>query len=114
MDGTYESTLGIRIARADAIILIEESRWNSLYRVVRRRLIVDREPRPDAPPGQQLDISFLRYIWKYSELTRPKIMDELNRHGTEKLTFILRGREGVRNFVRELEAWIHRDEELSG
>jgi adenylate kinase family enzyme len=102
MDGTYESTLEVRIPRADAVIVIEDNRWNCLYRAFWRRLVVDRTPRPDAPPGQKLDISFLRYIWNYSKVTRPMIMKQLNHSGAKKLTFVLHGPKEVREFLHEV------------
>jgi adenylate kinase family enzyme len=103
MDGTYESTLDLRIPRADAIILIEDNRWNCLYRAFRRRVLADRQVRPDAPARQKLDGPFLRYIWNYSLRTRPKILEALKRYDARELTFVLRGQRGIRSFMHELE-----------
>lgn len=106
MDGTYESTLDMRIPRADLVILVEDHRWNCLFRALRRRVWNDRTTRPDAPPGQRLDGAFLRYIWKYSRVTRPIVMEKLNRYGPGKPTVTLRGQKDIQKLVHELETRI--------
>lgn len=103
MDGTYESTLDLRIRRADTAVLIEDNRWNCLIRAVRRRMVADRGTRPDAPPGQKLDIPFLRYIWNYSTATRPVILEQLREHGASITTITLQGRREVQGLLREME-----------
>jgi adenylate kinase family enzyme len=105
MDGTYESTLDLRIPRADAIILIEDNRWKCLYRALQRRVLADRQGRPDAPAGQKLDGPFLRYIWNYSVQTRPKVLEALNRYEAKGRTFVLQGQRDIGLFMRELEIW---------
>jgi adenylate kinase family enzyme len=104
MDGTYESTLDVRIPRADAVILIEDRRWTCLFRALRRRIVADREVRPDAPPGQKFDGAFLRYIWKYSQATKPIIMQELQRRGPGMLTVALHGQRDIRRLIRGIES----------
>ena len=53
MDGTYESTLDVRIPVADCIIVIDQSRLVCLWRVLKRKWSVDDHRRPDAPAGQK-------------------------------------------------------------
>ena len=71
MDGTYESTLDLRIPAADCIVLVESSRWACIWRVLKRKATVDDQQRPDAPAGQKIDRAFLRYIWRYPVVTHP-------------------------------------------
>lgn len=104
MDGTYESTLDLRIPRADAVILIRDNRWNCLLRVFYRWITTSQRARPDAPPGQRLDGPFLRYIWNYTEETEPIIKEELEKHGSGTLTIALHGQREISDFLRELES----------
>jgi adenylate kinase family enzyme len=89
MDGTYESTLAIRLAVADAVIVLERSRWACTWGVVRRALLQGDRPRPDAPPGQPIDRAFLRYIWQYPGRTRPQVQALLEQHGRDKIAIVL-------------------------
>lgn len=65
MDGTYESTLDLRIPAADAIVMLSRPRWSCLWGVLRRSLMYRNRQRPDAPSGQPIDLPYLRYIWRY-------------------------------------------------
>jgi adenylate kinase family enzyme len=91
MDGTYESTLQLRIAAADAIIVIERSRPACLWGVLQRTITHRSAPRPDAPRGQPIDRAFLRYIWQYPVRTRPLVQRLLAEHGRHKAVVVLNG-----------------------
>ncbi|MCA9192651.1 MAG: hypothetical protein KDB03_12840 [Planctomycetales bacterium] len=93
MDGTYESSLDLRIPVSDCILLIERSRLGCLYRVCKRKWTIDDQNRPDAPSGQLLDREFLRYVWQYPKITHPIVMNSIQIYGPEKPVFHLRGAE---------------------
>ena len=44
MDGTYESTLHLRVPAADCLIVLESPRLTCLWRVVKRKLTIDDRP----------------------------------------------------------------------
>ena len=100
MDGTYESTLDLRVPAADTLIVLERSRLTCLWRVVKRKLTIDDQQRPDAPPGQKLDLAFLRYVWQYPRVTRPFVDNCIRQHGANKLLIVLRGANDVKKFLR--------------
>jgi adenylate kinase family enzyme len=102
MDGTYESTLDLRIPAADAVIVLEVGRLSCLSGLVSRRFLDGKRPRPDAPPGQRLDRAFLRYLWRYPVATRPQLLAQLREHGDGKTVVFLRGHREVRRLVHEL------------
>jgi adenylate kinase family enzyme len=110
MDGTYESTLDLRLAAADAVILIDD--WSILrfFRVLARRFGGDDKLRPDAPPGQRLDLDYLRYIFRFSKVSGPLITDQLSRHGRGKLLLTLSGRSDIDRMIRQTEAFVSRRE----
>ncbi len=93
MDGTYESTLDLRIPVADAIIMVTCSRWSSLYGVLRRSLFYRNKPRPDAPPSQPIDFAYLRYIWRYPAHTNVLVNERITEHGADLPVVSLNGRE---------------------
>ncbi len=103
MDGTYESTLDLRIPAADSVIMIESSRWTCLWRVLKRKATVDDQRRPDAPGGQKLDRAFLRYIWRYPTVTRPIVLDAIRQYGPNKTTIQLTGSSQIENFLQQLQ-----------
>ncbi len=104
MDGTYESTLDLRIPAADTLIVVERSRWSCLWRVLKRKATVDDQRRPDAPPGQKLDRAFLRYIWQYPAVTKPFVMERIRRYGPEKPLILLRSVNDIERLMRQVKA----------
>lgn len=108
IDGTYESTLDLRVAAADAIVVIEKSRLACFWGVLRRWLVHGRKPRPDAPAGQPIDRAFLRYVWRYPTHTRPLVDAAIARHGPHKNVIVVKGSRGIRSLLAELRS--HTDE----
>ena len=100
MDGTYESTLDVRLPAADAVIVLELRRLHCLLGLCRRRFLAGRRSRPDAPPGQRLDPAFLRYLWRYPVATRPLLFAQLRAHGDGKTVLVLHGRRQVRRLLQ--------------
>lgn len=99
MDGTYESSLSRRIPAAEAAIVLYRSRWACLRNVVRRKLATDDARRPDAPPGQPVDMAFVKYVWNYPRVTQPLVDDLLARYGPHLTTVRLYGAGDVRRLV---------------
>jgi len=81
MDGTYESTLDLRIPEAHAIIMVDRPRWSCLWGVVRRSVTYRNKPRPDAPPEQPIDRAYLRYIWRYPTHTDTLVRELIDKYG---------------------------------
>lgn len=99
MDGNYTSTLDIRLAHADTVILLNLPRWRCLYRVVARRIMYHNQTRPDMGPDcpEQLTWEFLRFIWHY-----PKRILALK----ARLTVLPDKKIIILNTPREVEAFI--------
>jgi adenylate kinase family enzyme len=104
MDGTYESTLDLRIPAAEAIIMINRPRWSCLWGVIRRSMIYRNKPRPDAPPGQPIDLAYLRYIWKYPARTDTLVRELIDRHGSGTSVIRLDRRKHVKTLLSALQA----------
>jgi adenylate kinase family enzyme len=102
MDGTYESTLDLRIPAADAVIVLEVRRLYCLLNLLRRRFLDRKRPRLDAPAGQRIDRAFLGYLWGYPVTTRPLLLAELRKHGDGKTVIVLHGRRQVHRLVQDV------------
>ncbi len=106
MDGTYESTLDLRIPAADCIITVDGSRWICLWRVLKRKLTVDDRRRPDAPAGQKLDRAFFKYIWQYPTITQPLVLDCLRQYGSDKTLIRLRGDRAIKQCLDQVRSTV--------
>jgi adenylate kinase family enzyme len=104
MDGTYESTLDLRIPAAEAIIMISRPRWSSLWGVVRRSLHYRNKSRPDAPPDQPIDLAYLRYIWNYPVHTDVLVGKLIKEHGQKLPVIRLDNRKSIETLVSALRA----------
>lgn len=101
MDGTYESTLSLRLPACQAIVYVESHRYACLWRVAQRKLYGDRGRR-DAPSGQPLDRAFLRYIWEFPSKTEPVVREEISRHGAHAALIVVRGPRGGEGLLDRL------------
>ena len=103
MDGTYESTLDLRIPAADTVIVIESPRWVCLWRVLKRKATLDDDRRPDAPGGQKLDRAFLRYVWRYPAVTRPFVLECIRQYGSDKTLIQLGSSNDIESCLRQVQ-----------
>jgi adenylate kinase family enzyme len=104
MDGTYESTLDLRIPAAEAIIMLNRPRWSCLWGVIRRSVIYRNKPRPDAPPSQPIDLAYLRYIWKYPVRTDTLVRELIDEHGSHIPVVRLEKRENIELLLSAMQA----------
>ena len=104
MDGTYESTLDLRIPAAEAIVMVNRARWSCLWGVLRRSFTYRNKPRPDAPSGQPIDRAYLRYIWKYPVQTDREVRALIEKYGPRTPVVELDGRASVEALLVGLQA----------
>jgi adenylate kinase family enzyme len=111
MDGNFGGTLPQRIKRADAIILLDVSRWICLWRVARRAVKYRGRHRPDMAPGcqERFDLEFIKWIWNYPTRSKPAKLALLSATGPDQRVVILRSRREIERFLeetrREQELW---------
>jgi adenylate kinase family enzyme len=104
MDGTYESTLDLRIPAAEAIIMVDRPRLSCIWGVIRRSMIYRNRPRPDAPPDQPIDLAYLRYIWRYPVRTDALVRELIDRHGSQLPVIRLEKRKHVEALLAAVQA----------
>ena len=82
MDGTYGSSLDLRLPRADTVIWFDYPTLRCLSRVGWRIATTYGRVRPDLAPGcpEQIDWKFLRFVWDFNSKSRPQIVAALHAH----------------------------------
>jgi adenylate kinase family enzyme len=95
IDGNYGGTLDERLRAADTVIYLDAPRRVCMWRIVKRWATFRGSSRPDIGEGcpERLDWKFLKWIWDYPKVSRPKTLAALREK--EGLT----GREGGRVYV---------------
>ena len=89
VDGNYGGTMDIRLACADAAILLDYPTWLCLWRALRRITALRGTVRSDAAPGcpEQLDWDFLRYIATFRGTKTPALERRLAGFGGTVVRF---------------------------
>lgn len=83
MDGNFDSSLDLRLPRADAVFWFDYPRLRCLRRALGRIATSYNTVRSDMAPGcpERVDLDFLRYIWRFNARQRPRIVAALARFG---------------------------------
>ena len=104
MDGNYDSSLDLRLPRADTVFWFDYTRLKCLSRAFRRSLANYGKVRDDMASGcpEQFDPGFARYIWTFNDRQCPAIMRALREHGGHLEPVIFRRDGDVRAFLASL------------
>ena len=102
IDGNYKGTLDIRVPSADTIVFLDFPRWLCLYRVIQRRIgqLCGHPARGGNP--ERLELDFLRFIWGYRRIERPKVIAMLEQK--KEGVFILKTPSEVETFLLQQSA----------
>ena len=103
IDGNYLRTLPRRLARCDAVVLLDYPRRVCLLRALRRILTWRGRTRPDmaADCPERLDGEFVRWIWDFSRTQRPQVLELLDGWTGELRVF--RSTRACAGFLAKLE-----------
>jgi adenylate kinase family enzyme len=110
MDGNYSGTLELRLARADAVVLLDLPRLLCVWRIFKRRLAYRASARPDMAAGcpEALSLKFVRWVWDYPARSRPKVLARLAAASADKRIIRLRSRREVGRFLAAPNKWTER------
>ncbi|TDF91222.1 DNA topology modulation protein [Paenibacillus piri] len=107
IDGNYGRTLNIRLDAADTIIFFDLSRWVTMYRIFKRRIMYHGKTRPDLNEGcpEQLDMHFIKWIWNFKRDKRPAIIGKLQAYAetTAKTIVIIKKPSDADRLLRLIE-----------
>jgi adenylate kinase family enzyme len=103
MDGNFNRTLPMRVARADTVIYLDFSRMACLLGVLKRVLTTYGKVRPDMGEGcpERIDFEFLKWVWNYNKNKRERNYRLLN-EAEHAETIVLKNRRAVRKFLAQL------------
>ena len=102
MDGNYAATLGVRLSRADTVVVLDLPRAQCVYRVVRRGLLERGRSRSDLAVGcrEQLpDREFLRWIWRFPMDELQPMLREVETTGAAAKQVTLRSAADIEKFL---------------
>jgi len=90
IDGNYGRTLDIRMKRAEVIILLDFSRWITVYRVIKRRIKYHGKTRPDLNENcpESLNFEFIKWIWNFRKKKIPGIMEMIKKYQVRKIIIL--------------------------
>lgn len=83
IEGNYGGSLEIRLERADTVIFLDYNRYVCAFRVLKRWLQNLGKTRADMADGckEKMDWEFLRFVWQFPAVSRPKIIEKLKEYG---------------------------------
>lgn len=103
IDGNYNRTLEMRLARADMVIDFRIPRRQCLTGVVKRYFKYKNKTRPDMGEGcnEQLDLEFIQFIWNFNKREVPENDAKIEKYpNTEHIIF--KNRREADAFLREI------------
>lgn len=107
IDGNHDSTLNIRLKRADTIIFLDKPRnvcmKNAVKRTLKGKLLgIERD---DITKGcnERFDPAFYKFVWNYNKEFRPKYINMLDNFKKDKQVFILKNNKEVNFFLHEIK-----------
>jgi adenylate kinase family enzyme len=104
MDGTYDRTLDLRLARADTVIFLDFLRHVCLWRILKRTANDFGKVRPNMAEGcpERIDPSFVRWVWNYRRNRYPVIRKCLQEWLPPGELVVRRNSDEVLQFLGEL------------
>lgn len=106
IEGNFNSTLELRIERADTIIFFDIPRficlWNTTKRVIKGKYF--KVERDDITKGcnEKFDLLFYKWIWNYNKSVRPRYLNLLDSLKSEKRVIIFNNYRAVNRFLEQL------------
>jgi|SRR6266700_1953020 adenylate kinase family enzyme len=108
IDGTYQSTMDIRLEAADTIIFLDIPRPLYFWRVIKRHILYRRKPRPDLAKGcpEKITWRYLGEVWNFPTNERGTLIEKFSnlKRQEQKQIIWLTSVHTVSTFVKELRA----------
>jgi len=104
MEGNYARSLPERLRLADLVIWLDYGRWICLFRVLWRLVRTYGRTRADMAPGcrERFDLEFLRYIWSFPRVERPRLVAAVEADGGRAHVVMLHSSSQTARFLMSL------------
>ncbi len=104
LDGNFDGSLSMRLPHSDTVIFLDFSPVLCLWRLLKRRLKYFNTHRPDMTPGckEQLDLEFVKWIWRFRKDSRPNITKCLEKYGADKKIILLKKPSDIKAFLKRV------------
>lgn len=104
IEGTFPSTLEIRVARADWLVYVDAPMPVCLFRKLKEMLRGRNDPKAEAAPGcpQGVNARVLRFIWHFPTSIGPRINSIIARERRNRTIFILRTKREQEEFLAKV------------
>ncbi len=102
IDGNYLSHgVASRLGRADTLIWFDLPRLTCMTGVLGRIARTYGRVRPEMAPGcpEQIDLAFLRYVWTYRALQRPKLIEAFRHLRADQTLVAFRSRRDASDYL---------------
>jgi adenylate kinase family enzyme len=106
IDGNFGGTMEIRLAKCDTAILLDLPRHVCTWRVIKRVIKYYGRTRPDlaAECPEKIDLSFIKWVWRFPQDTRPVVIERLSRVADSVSIIRLTSAEQVGQFLASLKS----------
>ena len=103
-EGAAGSTIDIRIAQADTLVVLDLPVYVCLFRVLKRIIRTHGETREDMAPGcpERFDWGFLKWIYHYRQTHRPRDLSLLQNAPEGVTKYHFKDQKSVDHFLSEL------------
>lgn len=104
IDGNYNSSLDIRLPRAESIIMLDFPTLTAIRYIIKRVYDSYGKIRPDSAPGcpEKIDFEFLRFVAGFRKKIRPKVLTAIETYYRGDAPIIFRNRRETVDFVYKL------------
>lgn len=102
IEGNYASTLPVRLASADAVVVLDLPARTCLRGIAQRRLRHRGGQHKDIGVYNRINWSFIRYILGYRRTMLPRVHRSIGDHAHTAEVIVLRSRFQARRFLRDM------------
>lgn len=102
IEGNYVSTLPIRLAAADTVVLLDLPAWACLMGVAQRHLRWSGGQRRETGVFNRISWPFIRYILTYRRHKLPRVHTAIGAYAQSAEVIVIRTRRDTRVLAREL------------
>ena len=105
MHGNYGGTMDFRLSSCDTVVFLDLPRVLCIFRTIKQAFCYRNTTRPDLAAGypERITAEFIRWMWEYLKVRRPKILDKLDGLLGSKKVCVLDSRKAIRRFIESVE-----------